>query len=182
MRSSLVRFQVLSWLTYWGRVTHVCVIKLTIIGPDNGLLHSRCKAIIWTNVGQISGISLAKFIHFHSRKYKWKGRLQNGYNFVYLTIYFTNILQREFAVIHTAIQRFRDSAKTLMDTHKWIVYTIQELLSWQRDKAKQNRMHICGVYSDVYPVEGMRSGRYFPKKYLLKRRYLSFTVDVSFGI
>ena len=36
-------------LTHWGRVTHICVIKLTIIGPDNGLSPGRRQAIIWTN-------------------------------------------------------------------------------------------------------------------------------------
>ena len=38
-------------LTHWGRVTHVCVSKLTIIGSDNGLSPGRCQAIIWTNAG-----------------------------------------------------------------------------------------------------------------------------------
>ena len=38
-------------LTHWGRVTHICVSKLTIIGPDNGLSPGRRKAIIWTNTG-----------------------------------------------------------------------------------------------------------------------------------
>ena len=37
--------------THWGRVTHICVGKLTIIGSDNGLSPERCQAIIWTNVG-----------------------------------------------------------------------------------------------------------------------------------
>ena len=36
-------------LTHWGRVTHICVIKLTISASDNGLLPSRRQAIIWTN-------------------------------------------------------------------------------------------------------------------------------------
>ena len=36
-------------LTYWGRVTHICVNKLTIIGPD--LSPGRWQDIIWTNVG-----------------------------------------------------------------------------------------------------------------------------------
>ena len=42
-----------SWweLTYWGRVTHICVSKLTIIGTDNSLSPSRRQAIIWTNAG-----------------------------------------------------------------------------------------------------------------------------------
>ena len=38
-------------LTHWGRVAHICVSKLTIIGSDNGLLPGRRQAIIWTNVG-----------------------------------------------------------------------------------------------------------------------------------
>ena len=36
-------------LTHWGRVTHICVGKLTIIGSDNGLAPGRRQAIIWTN-------------------------------------------------------------------------------------------------------------------------------------
>ena len=38
-------------LTHWGRVTHICVGYLTIIGPDNGLSPGRRQAIIWTNAG-----------------------------------------------------------------------------------------------------------------------------------
>ena len=38
-------------LTHWGRVTHICVGKLTIIGSDNGLSPDRRQAIIWTNDG-----------------------------------------------------------------------------------------------------------------------------------
>ena len=36
-------------LTHWGRVTHRCVSKLTIIDSDNGLSPGRRQAIIWTN-------------------------------------------------------------------------------------------------------------------------------------
>ena len=38
-------------LTHWGRVTHICVDKLTIIDSDNGLSPGRRQAIIWTNAG-----------------------------------------------------------------------------------------------------------------------------------
>ena len=38
-------------LTHWGRVTHICVSKLTIIGSDYGLSPGRRQAIIWTNAG-----------------------------------------------------------------------------------------------------------------------------------
>ena len=39
------------FLTHWGRVTHICVDKLTIIGSDNGLSPGRCQTTIWTNAG-----------------------------------------------------------------------------------------------------------------------------------
>ena len=41
-------------LTHWGRVTHICIGKLTIIGSDNGLSPGRRQAIIWTNAGLLS--------------------------------------------------------------------------------------------------------------------------------
>ena len=36
-------------LTHWGRVTYICVSKLTIIGSDNGLSSGRRQAIFWTS-------------------------------------------------------------------------------------------------------------------------------------
>ena len=41
--------ELMYYLTHWGRVTHICVSKLTIIGSDNGLSPDRRQAIIWTN-------------------------------------------------------------------------------------------------------------------------------------
>ena len=41
----------LSMLTHWGRVTHICVSKQSLIGSDNGLSPDRRQAIICTNVG-----------------------------------------------------------------------------------------------------------------------------------
>ena len=38
-------------LTHWGRATHICLGKLTIIGSDNGLSPGRRQAIIWTIAG-----------------------------------------------------------------------------------------------------------------------------------
>ena len=38
-------------LTHWGRVTHICVSNLTIIGLDNGLSPGRRQANICTNGG-----------------------------------------------------------------------------------------------------------------------------------
>ena len=43
--------KMLSFLTHWGRVTHLCVSKLTSIASDNGLSPGRRQAIIWNNAG-----------------------------------------------------------------------------------------------------------------------------------
>ena len=64
-------------LTHWGRVTHICVGKLTIIGSDNGLSPGRRQAIIWTNAGILLiehlGTNFSEIL-FHSRKCirKWR--------------------------------------------------------------------------------------------------------------
>ena len=39
------------YLTHWGQVTHICVIKLTTIGSDNVLAPGRRQAMIWTQAG-----------------------------------------------------------------------------------------------------------------------------------
>ena len=44
-------FKQKEWLTHWGRETHICVGKLTIIASDNDLSPGRRQAIIWTNAG-----------------------------------------------------------------------------------------------------------------------------------
>ena len=38
-------------VSHWGRVTHLCASKLTVIVSDNGLSPGRRQAIIWTNAG-----------------------------------------------------------------------------------------------------------------------------------
>ena len=38
-------------LTHWGRVTHLCVSKITSIASDNGLSPGRRQVIIWNNAG-----------------------------------------------------------------------------------------------------------------------------------
>ena len=77
-------------LTHWGRVTHICVGNLAIIGSDNGLSPGRRQAITWTNVGILLigplGTNFSEMLieikHFHSRKSIWKCRLKNGGHFV----------------------------------------------------------------------------------------------------
>ena len=59
--NKLSLIQIMTWhltddksLTHWGRVTHICIGKLTIIGSDNGLSPGQRQAIIWTNAGILS--------------------------------------------------------------------------------------------------------------------------------
>ena len=40
---------ILRLFIHWGRVTHICISGLTIIGSDNGLSPDRRQAVIWTN-------------------------------------------------------------------------------------------------------------------------------------
>ena len=74
-------------LTHWGRVTHICVGDLTIIGSDNGLSPGRRQAIVWTNTGilliRTSGTNVSeisseihtfsfKKMHFKMSSAKWR--------------------------------------------------------------------------------------------------------------
>ena len=51
MFARIIVITFLFMLIHWGRATHICVTKLTIIGSDNGLSPGRRQAIIWTNAG-----------------------------------------------------------------------------------------------------------------------------------
>ena len=55
-------------LTHWGRLTHICVSKFTVIGLDDGLSPGRNQSIIWTNAGVLLIEPLVQFIYFNSRK------------------------------------------------------------------------------------------------------------------
>ena len=67
-------------LTHWGRVTHICVSKLTILGSDNGLSPEKRQVIICTNAGLLligplgTNFSeiLIKLLTFSSQKMRLK--------------------------------------------------------------------------------------------------------------
>ena len=57
-RCAQVMVDIASWppksiLTYWGRVTHICVSNQITIGSDIGLSPGRRQAIFWTNAGTL---------------------------------------------------------------------------------------------------------------------------------
>ena len=49
-------------LTHWGRVTHIYISKLTIIGTDNGLSPAWLLAIIWTKAGILLIQNIGKIV------------------------------------------------------------------------------------------------------------------------
>ena len=57
-------------LNPWGRVTHICVNKLTITGSDNGLSPGRGQTIIGTNDGKLLiGPLRTRFdVHLHFKE------------------------------------------------------------------------------------------------------------------
>ena len=83
---SYVNVLEIPYLTHWGRVTHICFGKLTIIGSDNGLLPSLHQDTIWTNAGilliRTLGTNFCEIlieIHtFSFSKNIWKCCLENG--------------------------------------------------------------------------------------------------------
>ena len=62
-------------ISHWGRVAHICVSKLTIIGSDNGLSPGRRQAIIGTNdgillIGPLETNFSEIFIEIHTFSFK----------------------------------------------------------------------------------------------------------------
>ena len=70
-------------LTHWGRVTRICIGKLTDIRSDNGLSPDRRQAIIWTNagiflIGPLGTNFCEILIEMFTYTCIWKWRVENG--------------------------------------------------------------------------------------------------------
>ena len=63
---SILLYRMYCSLTHWGRVMHICVSKISIIGSDNGLSPGRSQAIMWTSGGILligpSGLNLCEIL------------------------------------------------------------------------------------------------------------------------
>ena len=83
-------FDQVAFSTHWGRVTDICVSKLTIIGSDNGLSSGRRQVLIWTHAGigltGPLGTNLSDIVveiqTFHRKKYIWICHMRNVVYFV----------------------------------------------------------------------------------------------------
>ena len=73
-------------LTHWGRVTHLCVRKLTIIGSDKGLPPDRRQAIVWTNAGIL-------LIRNATNKFQWNP-MRNSFIFIQENVFENVICKR----------------------------------------------------------------------------------------
>ena len=77
-------------LTYWGRVMHIYLSKLTITCSDNGLAPDRHQAVICTNAGILligtlgtnASEMLIEILTFSLKKCLWKCRQLDGGHFV----------------------------------------------------------------------------------------------------
>ena len=74
-RSILWGVLVTKWyrdLTHWGRVSHICVSKLTIVASYNGLSPGRRQAFIWINAGilltRTLGTNLKRILHIFTQE------------------------------------------------------------------------------------------------------------------
>ena len=77
-------------LTHWGRVTHICVSKLTTIGSDNGLSPVRRQAIIWTNAGIVLIRTLGT---------NFSEMLSEIHTFLFKTIHFWIVVWKKAAIL-----------------------------------------------------------------------------------
>ena len=101
-------------LTHWGRMTHICVSKLTIIGSDIGLSPGRHQAIIWTNAGIF-------FQHWTPRnKFQWHFN-RNPYLFIQENSF-------ESVVWKMAAMLYRPQCVNTIAS-QWDILEVAELLS-----------------------------------------------------
>ena len=125
-----------TYITHWGRVTHLWVGKLTIIGSDNGLSSERCQAIIWTNAGILLigplGTNFSEILieiqTFSLKKIRLKMSSAKccsfclGLNVLSIKWLITTIVSSEYSWITRSIQS-RSSVPMIVNMqYKWLVF------------------------------------------------------------
>ena len=148
--SYLVSFR--EW-NHWGRVTHICVSKLTIIGSDNGLSPGRRQAIIWTNAGmwlikpletnfresliKIHTFSFTK-IHLKMSSGKWRplclglNELNNNVGTTEIYMYLKNTCLVLNVMINVVLSKISIKSSYLyqLPNWRWILHPIIILSCW----------------------------------------------------
>ena len=135
--------------THWGRVMHICVGKLAIIGSGNGLSPDRHQAIIRTNAGillietlrtNFSGI-LTKIHTFSFKKIRLKmsaGKCRPlclGLNVVRQPSYcFQNLDLTKYKMLHDGPLTWRINRTKQIDLHVLLLEDILVLLQKQDER------------------------------------------------
>ena len=142
------KFPVVEKLTHWGRVTHICVNKLTTIGSDNGLSSSRRQAIIGTTAGillirplgkKFSEI-LSEILTFSFKKMrlkvssaKWRPCCLGLYVLISLTM---QDFRKERQVCYPKLKRLRHTyhiIETCSTILKWFDYEKHNVCHWYQE-------------------------------------------------
>ena len=88
-------------LTHWGRVMHVFVNKLTIIGSDNGLSPDRCQGIIWTNAGILLTWTLGtNFTEMLSKIQTFSFKKMHLINMIMLIMLLMGLMRKQKVMFH----------------------------------------------------------------------------------
>ena len=110
----LIKISNIYSLRHWGRVAHICVGILSIIGLDNGLSPGRRQPIIWTNTGKLLMGSLGK-------KLQWNFN-QNSYIFIIRNA-FENIVWKMAAILSQCLNVLRSRTHT-----SWMTICLEQRL------------------------------------------------------
>ena len=148
-------------LTHWGRVTHICVNKLTITGSDNGLSPDWRQAIIWTDAGILSigplGTKLSEIliaIHIFSFK-KMHLKMSSGkcrpccLGLNVLTpkqLYILPLLHSQYHFSwYSGDFRSRSIIRHGFDPQRWniLLPSSEELRYWHERQALYDIYHMC---------------------------------------
>ena len=165
-------------LTHWGRVTHICVSRLAIIGSDNGLSPDRRQAIIWTNYGILLigplGTTFSEIlieVHIFSVK-KMQLKMSSG-------------KWRPFCLgLNVLIPRGDNPSAALCafqylherDIHVLIQARQVHYISWDRNPIK------CLLLISIFPTEGKMIVRSYHVSYTIRIHILETSPSVLLGL
>ena len=141
-------------------MTHICVSKLTIIGPDNGLSPGQCQAIIWTN----AGILLI-------------GPL--GTNFSEI------VIQIQTFLLYECLLDFTDDQSTLVQVMAWCHQATSHYLSqcwqisWRHMASLDHNELICNFFKDYTFKSITTFASYIQKYYSYKEQYQKIKLHVE---
>ena len=141
-------------LTHWGRVTHICVSKLTIIGSDNGLSPDRRQAIIWTNarllligpLGTNFSEILIEILTFSFKKMRLKVSSAKRRTFCLgLNVLTHGVLTKMASILQTTFYMFFSYGHHLYFDSSYI-----EIYSWGPIKNKSSLVEAWHRTDDMY--------------------------------